>query len=70
MRISIAKNPQNLDAHNIIWILSVLRSAYILRRDQDMFIFYINNYIDEDQFNQLYDPDLIKKKHKKCYQNF
>ena len=26
-------------------------------RDQNKFVFYINNYIDWDQFNQLYDSD-------------
>ena len=26
-----------------------------------MSVFYINNYIDWDQFNQLYDPDWMDK---------
>ena len=30
-------------------------------RDQDKLVFYVNNYIDGDQFNQLYDPDWIEK---------
>ena len=30
-------------------------------RDQDKFVFYVNNYIDWDQFNQLYDPDWMEK---------
>ena len=30
-------------------------------RDQDKFMFYVNNYIDWDQFNQLYDLDWIEK---------
>ena len=52
-----AKNPRNLDAHRIIEISSVLRSTYMIPRDQDKFVFYLNNYINWDQFNQLYDPD-------------
>ncbi len=53
----IAKNPRNLCAHQIIEILSILRSAHVVPRDQDKVVFYVNNYIDWDQFNQLYDPD-------------
>ena len=30
-------------------------------RDQDKVVFYVSNYIDEDQFNQLYDPDWMEK---------
>ena len=30
--------------------------------DQDKFVLYVNNYIDEDEFNQLYDPDWIEKR--------
>ncbi len=30
-------------------------------KDQDKVVFYINNYIDWDQFNQLYDPDWMEK---------
>ena len=26
-----------------------------------MIVFYVNNYFDWDQFNQLYDPDWMKK---------
>lgn len=30
-------------------------------RDQDKFVFYVNDYIKWDQFNQLYDLNWIKK---------
>ena len=30
-------------------------------RNQDKFVFYINNYIDWDQFNQLYNSDWMEK---------
>ncbi len=61
MRALIAENPRNFDAHKIIKISLVLYSAYIVPRDQDKVVFYINNYIDWDQFNQLYDPDWMEK---------
>ena len=61
MRTLIAENPRNLGAHRIIEISSVLRSAHVVSRDQDKFVFYVNNYINWDQFNQLYDPDWIEK---------
>ncbi len=58
---SIAENPRNLDAHRIIKISSILHSAHIVLRNQNKFVFYVNNYIDLDQFNKLYDPDWIEK---------
>ena len=30
-------------------------------RNKDKFVFYVNNYIDWDQFNQLYNPDWREK---------
>ncbi len=57
MRASIAKNLRNLGAHRINEISSVLFSTHVVSRDQDKVVFYVNNYIDWDQFNQLYDPD-------------
>ena len=61
MRALNAENPRNLGAHRIIEISSVLRSTHIVSGDQDKFVFYINNHIDWDQFNQLYDPDWMEK---------
>ncbi len=61
MRTSIAENPRNFDAHRIIEISSFLHIAHVVPRDQDKVVFYINNYIDWDQFNQLYDLDWIEK---------
>lgn len=40
------KNLYNLDVHQIIEIFLLLRSAYIVVRDKDKFMFNINNYID------------------------
>ena len=55
--ILTTKNPHNLSAHRIIKILLVLCNAHIVPKDQDKFVFYVNNYIDWDHFNQLYNPD-------------
>ena len=59
--VSMAENPRNLDAHRIIEVSSVLHSAHVVPRDQDKMVFYVNNYIDWDQFNQLYDADWFNK---------
>lgn len=48
---STCKNPCNLGAHWIIEISSVLHSTYVIPRNQDKFVFYVNNHIDWDQFN-------------------
>ncbi len=61
MRASIAKNPLNLSAYWIIEISLVLCNAHVVSRNQDRVVFYVNNYIDWDQFNQLYDPDWMEK---------
>ena len=57
MRALIAENPYNLGACQIIEIPLVLRNAHIVPRDQDKIVFYVNNYINWDRFNQLYDSD-------------
>ena len=40
------KNSRNLNTHRIIEKPLVLHSAYVVSKDQDKFVFYINNYID------------------------
>ena len=57
MCILTAGNSRNFSAHWIIEILLVLHNAHMVLRDQNKFVFYINNYIDRNQFNQLYDSD-------------
>lgn len=57
----IKKNPRNLGTHQMIEISLVLHSAHIVPRYEDKFVFYINDYIDEDQFNHLYNSNQIKK---------
>ena len=58
---SMAENPRNLGAHRIIEVFLVLRSTHVVPKDQDRAVFYVNNYIDWDQFNQLYDADWFNK---------
>ena len=58
---STAENPCNLGAHRIIEVSLILRNAHVVSMDQDRMVFYVNNYIDWDQFNQLYDADWFNK---------
>ena len=44
--ILTAENPYILGAHRIFEISSVLRNAHVVSRDQDKFVFYVNNYIN------------------------
>lgn len=46
-------DPYNLSAYRIIEISLVQCKAYVVSRDQNKFIFFVNNYIDWDQFNSL-----------------
>lgn len=57
MRTLTANNLRNLGAYQIIEISSILQNVYVISRDQGKIIFYINNYIDWNQFNLLYDLD-------------
>ncbi len=61
MRASTAEYLRNLGTYCIMKISSILRSAHIVPRDQEKIVFYVNNYIDWDQFNQLYAPDWLEK---------
>lgn len=54
------ENPHNLDAYRIIEILLVPYNAHVVSKNQDKFILYVNNYINWDQFNQLYDFNYIE----------
>lgn len=40
------ENPCNFDTHRIIEICLVHYSAYVVLKDQNKFVFYINNYIN------------------------
>ena len=65
MRTLTMENPRNLGAHQIIEISLILHSAHVVPKNQDKFMFQVNNYIDWDQFNQSYNPNWMKKDIKK-----
>lgn len=46
IRVLIAENFCNLGTYQIIEISLFLCSVYVVPKDQDKFLFYINNYID------------------------
>ena len=46
MRTLTVENPRKLVANQIIEISSILHNAYLIPRDQDKFVFDVNNYID------------------------
>ena len=48
---SMAKNLYNFSAYCIVEISSILRSAYVIPRDQEKITFYVNNYMNWNQFN-------------------
>ncbi len=55
--ISRAENPLNLGSQQFYKISKVLQLAYVVPRDTVGNTFYLNNYIDWEQFNQLYNPE-------------
>ena len=59
--ISRAEKPLNLGDQRFYKISEVLQSTYVMPRDTEGNTFYLNNYIDWDQFNQLYDPEWQSK---------
>lgn len=48
MYASTIKNPHKFGTHQIIEILMVLHSTYMILRDQNMIVFYVSNYIYSD----------------------
>ena len=54
--ISRAENPLNLGSQRFYKISNILQSAHVVQRDTEGNTFYLNNYINWDQFNQLYNP--------------
>ena len=54
IHVSTAKHFRNLGAYCIVKISSILRSIHIVLKNSEKIEFYINNYINWDQFIQLY----------------
>ncbi len=61
MHTLIAENPCNLGAYQIVEIALILCNVYVVPRDQDKVVFYVNNYINWDLFNPLYDLNSMEK---------
>lgn len=51
------KNFYNLGIHWIFEISLVLHNVDVVFKDKDKFVFYVNNHINCNLFNQLYDPN-------------
>lgn len=51
MHALTTENFCNLGAYHIIEILLILHSAHVVSQNQDKLIFYINHYLNYDQFN-------------------
>lgn len=69
IRFLTAKNSYNLCAYWIIDISLLLYNTHVIPKNQDKFVFYVNNYIDWNLFNKLYNPDQIKNRSRKCRRN-
>ena len=52
-----ARNLLNFSGQRFYKISEVLRSAHIVSRNTENNIFYFNNFIDCDHFNQLYNSE-------------
>lgn len=57
MCVMTMKNSCDFNAYPIIKIFLVPRNAYVVPKDQDKFVFYVNHYIDWDQLHSLYDSN-------------
>ncbi|KAI9840208.1 MAG: hypothetical protein M1837_001836 [Sclerophora amabilis] len=54
---SRARQPRNLGQRRFYGMSTILRSAHVIpARDK---VSYVNNYIDWDQYNTLYEPDFL-----------
>ena len=51
MHISTIENPHNFGTYWMIEISLVLCSVHMVPRDQNKFMFYVNNYINYNHFN-------------------
>ena len=61
--LTTARNLCFLAGNRFYFIQSILQSAYIIPASYSHpDLFYINNYIDWDQYNTLYSSDFLKGK--------
>jgi hypothetical protein len=53
---------RNLGCRRFYALENIVRSAHVIPTGGEHETFYINNYIDWDQYNTLYDPDFIRNR--------
>jgi hypothetical protein len=51
---------RNLGCRSFYLLESVIRSAHVIPTSAEHESFYVNNYIDWDQYNMLYDPNFLQ----------
>jgi hypothetical protein len=51
---------RNLGCRSFYLLESVIRSAHVIPTSAEHESFYVNNYIDWDQYNTLYDPNFLQ----------
>jgi hypothetical protein len=52
------QNPRNISHRYFFDMSTILRSAHIIPTDNTG-IYYVNNYVDWDQYNTIFDPDFL-----------
>ncbi len=58
---SDARNPRNIGARRFYQMSTILRSAHVVPTGLRDGTYYINNYIDWDTYNTIYDPDFFSQ---------
>ena len=56
-----ARNPRGIGARRIYQMSMILRSAHIVPTGLQDGVYYINNYIDWDTYNTIYDSDFFNQ---------
>ena len=52
------QNPRNIGHRYFFGMSTILRSAHIIPTD-NIGLYYINNYVDWDQYNTVFDPEFL-----------
>jgi hypothetical protein len=52
------QNPCNIDHQCFFYMSTILRSAHIIPTN-NIGLYYVNNYVDWDQYNTIFDPDFL-----------
>ena len=52
------QNPRNIGHQYFFDMSTILRSAHIIPTD-NIGLYYINNYVDWDQYNTIFDPEFL-----------